>query len=141
MTRGTASMTPHTGRMVIMSSNGQDTSATIDLSNAAAIEWNLAEPALYEHAIANGEARLSAGGALVATTGEHTGRSPKDKFIVRDATTADTIWWDGNGAMEPEAFDRLQADMQAHAGGQHAICEKTIAIQPIVAGLPVTNGR
>ncbi len=110
-----------------MSSNGQDTSATIDLSNAAAIEWNLSEAALYEHAIVNGEARLSAGGALTATTGEHTGRSPKDKFIVRDATTADTIWWDGNGAMEPEAFDRLQADMQAHAGGRRLYAQDLYA--------------
>jgi len=101
--------------MGIMSSNGANTDAAIDLGNAAAMEWNLSEAALYEHAIRNGEARLAAGGPLAATTGEHTGRSPKDKFIVRDATTEDTIWWDGNGAMEPQAFDRLLADMQAHA--------------------------
>ncbi len=46
-----------------------------------AVHWNLVEPPLYEHAIAHGEAELAAGGALVAETGVHTGRSPKDKFF------------------------------------------------------------
>jgi phosphoenolpyruvate carboxykinase (ATP) len=110
-----------------MSSNGQNATTAIDLGNAASIEWNLSEAALYEHAIANGEARLTVGGALAATTGEHTGRSPKDKFIVRDATTEDTIWWDGNGAMEPAAFDRLLADMQAHAGGRRLYAQDLYA--------------
>ncbi|HSG95980.1 MAG TPA: phosphoenolpyruvate carboxykinase (ATP), partial [Afifellaceae bacterium] len=110
-----------------MSLNGQNTKTAIDLGNAASIEWNLCEAALYEHAIVNGEARLSAGGALVATTGEHTGRSPKDKFIVCDATTEGTIWWDGNGAMEPAAFDLLLADMQAHAGGRRLYAQDLYA--------------
>src|SRR5262249_33647277 len=49
----------------------------------AAVHWNLAEPLLYEFAIAANEAQLAYGGALCADTGVHTGRSPKDKFIVR----------------------------------------------------------
>ena len=53
----------------------------------AAVHWNLQAPRLYCEAIQRFEARIAAGGALVAETGEHTGRSPKDKFIVRDATT------------------------------------------------------
>jgi phosphoenolpyruvate carboxykinase (ATP) len=81
------------------------------------VYWNLTPPRLYEHAIARGEAELTAGGALKADTGAHTGRSPKDKFIVRDATTQDVVWWEGNGALSPQAFNRLHADMLAHARG------------------------
>jgi phosphoenolpyruvate carboxykinase (ATP) len=60
---------------------------TAGLSDLGEVYWNFTAPALYEHAIARGEAQLVAGGALLADTGKHTGRSPKDKFIVRDATT------------------------------------------------------
>ena len=45
---------------------------------------NLEAPRLYEEAIRRGEAKIATGGALVAETGAHTGRSPQDKFIVRD---------------------------------------------------------
>ena len=47
--------------------------------------WNLPPAALYEHALAAGDGALAEGGPLVVSTGAHTGRSPKDKFIVRDA--------------------------------------------------------
>ncbi|MFX7549124.1 phosphoenolpyruvate carboxykinase (ATP), partial [Acinetobacter baumannii] len=71
-----------------------------------------------EEAIARGEAKLSAGGCVVAETGQHTGRSPKDKFVVRDATTDKTVWWDNNGAITPDAFELLMTDMLAHAKGR-----------------------
>ena len=78
---------------------------------------NLTAPALYEHALGRNEAVLAEGGALVADTGVHTGRSPKDKFIVLDNTTRDTVWWDNSSAMSPEQFAALHADMAAHARG------------------------
>ena len=53
----------------------------------AAINWNFGAPQLYEQALQRNEARIAAHGALVADTGLHTGRSPKDKFVVRDADT------------------------------------------------------
>jgi phosphoenolpyruvate carboxykinase (ATP) len=81
----------------------------------AAVHWNLNEPALYEHAIAAGEASLVEGGALCAETGHHTGRSPKDKHTVVDALTENSVWWDGNRKMSKENFDTLLADFQAHA--------------------------
>ena len=56
--------------------------------------WNLGTAALVEQAIRRGEGRLTKDGPLLVDTGKHTGRSAKDKFIVRDATTEDTIWWD-----------------------------------------------
>ena len=78
-----------------------------------AVHWNLAEPPLYEFAIRAGEAELAYGGALCADTGAHTGRSPKDKFIVRDALTDKTVWWDNNGTLTPEQFQRLYQDFIA----------------------------
>ncbi|MGI8570052.1 MAG: phosphoenolpyruvate carboxykinase (ATP) [Methylocella sp.] len=52
-----------------------------------------------------------------AETGIHTGRSPNDKFTVRDATTESAVWWDNYKAMTPRAFDTVYADMLAHARG------------------------
>lgn len=66
--------------------------------------YNLNESELYEQAIRNGEAELTIDGALRAVTGQHTGRSPKDKFVVRDASTEDKIWWDNNKPLSPEHF-------------------------------------
>ena len=76
---------------------------------------NLNAAALYQHAVARAEGDVAAGGALVVKTGEHTGRSAQDKFIVRDAETENTIWWDNNKAMTSEAFDALHRDMLAYA--------------------------
>jgi phosphoenolpyruvate carboxykinase (ATP) len=79
------------------------------------VSSNLEAPQLYEEAIRRGEATIAKGGALVAHTGAHTGRSPKDKFIVRDALTERAIWWDNSSAITPAQFDALHADMFAHA--------------------------
>jgi len=76
---------------------------------------NFEAPQLYEEAIRRGEAEIADGGALVAATGAHTGRSPHDKFIVRDDLTRASIWWENSQAMTPEHFDCLHADMIAHA--------------------------
>lgn len=92
-------------------------------SGLKALHWNYLEPQLVEESIARGEAKLSAGGPLVAETGQHTGRSPKDKFVVRDATTESTVWWDNNGSISPEAFDLLMADMLEHAKGRELFAQ------------------
>lgn len=82
------------------------------------VYYNLLEPALMTEAVARGEGQLGLGGAFLVTTGAHTGRSPKDKFVVRTPSVEDTIWWDNNKPMEPEAFDHLHADMLAHMKGR-----------------------
>jgi phosphoenolpyruvate carboxykinase (ATP) len=82
------------------------------------IYYNLSEPALVEAALKLGEGTLGNGGALLASTGTHTGRSPKDKFVVRTPSVKDTIWWENNAPMAPEAFDRLYEDMLAHMKGR-----------------------
>jgi phosphoenolpyruvate carboxykinase (ATP) len=79
---------------------------------------NLEAPSLYEESIRRNEAMITAGGALLAETGIHTGRSPKDKFVVRDASTEDAVWWDNNNAMSPAHFATLLADFRAHAKGK-----------------------
>src|SRR5690348_12708126 len=75
--------------------------------------WNLGAARLAEHAVQRGEGELAENGALVVRTGQYTGRSPKDKFIVRDHLTEKTVnWGPVNQAMSAEHFDRLYARMQ-----------------------------
>ena len=72
---------------------------------------NLGTAALVEQAVIRGEGHLAAHGPLVVHTGKHTGRSAKDKFIVRDETTEDTVWWGKvNVPMTPAHFAALKAD-------------------------------
>jgi len=72
------------------------------------IYWNLSVPALYEEVIRRGEGQIARCGSLVVQTGKHTGRSPKDRFLVREQGTRDEIWWGPiNQPFEPEAFDAL----------------------------------
>jgi len=80
----------------------------------ADIIWNLETAQLVEHAVRRGEGKLAKDGPLVVTTGKHTGRSAKDKFIVRDAATEDSVWWGKvNKEMSPAHFAALKADFLA----------------------------
>jgi phosphoenolpyruvate carboxykinase (ATP) len=84
------------------------------ITTGAEIKANLGTAALVEEALANGEGHLAAHGPLVVETGKHTGRSAKDKFIVRDAETEDTVWWGKvNVPMTPEHFAALKEDFLA----------------------------
>ena len=83
------------------------------ISTSATIHPNLNSAELTDAAVANGEGRLAKDGPLVVETGKHTGRSAKDKFIVRDAETEDTVWWDNNASMTPDHFAALKADFLA----------------------------
>ncbi|MDF1872152.1 phosphoenolpyruvate carboxykinase [Vannielia sp.] len=82
------------------------------------VYYNLMEPAIVEQAIKRDEGELGKGGAFLCTTGKFTGRSPKDKHVVRSATTESTIWWENNAEMSPEGFDALYADMLEHMKGR-----------------------
>ncbi|MCG7573543.1 phosphoenolpyruvate carboxykinase [Phaeobacter sp. CNT1-3] len=92
------------------------------------VYYNLMEPALIEAALKNGEGKLGQGGAFLVTTGKFTGRSPKDKHVVKTADVADKIWWENNKAMSPEGFDALHADMLEHMKG------KDYYVQDLVGG-------
>jgi phosphoenolpyruvate carboxykinase (ATP) len=80
----------------------------------ARLHANRSAAALVEAAVQRQEGRLTSMGAFAATTGARTGRSPKDKFTVRDATTDGEVDWTGNQPMDPAAFDRLRDLVHAY---------------------------
>ena len=98
----------------------------IGFRNLKRVNWNLEAPSLYEHALQRGEAQLAAGGALVAETGIHTGRSPKDKFVVRDAETENEVWWENNGGITRPQFETLLEDFLAHAEGKELFAQDLV---------------
>ncbi|HTU10954.1 MAG TPA: phosphoenolpyruvate carboxykinase [Allosphingosinicella sp.] len=99
------------------------------IDTKADINWNLGTPALVEAALNRGEGLLAKDGPLVVKTGKHTGRSAKDKFIVRDAGTESEIWWDNNASISPEHFAAIKADFMA------ALAEKdTLFVQDLHGG-------
>jgi phosphoenolpyruvate carboxykinase (ATP) len=107
--------------------------ATLGFSDLRTVHYNFSEAELYEQAIRRGEAELTAHGALRALTGQHTGRSAKDKYIVKDATTAPRIWWDNNKPLSPEQFELLRSDMLAHARGMD------LFVQDLIGGADESN--
>jgi phosphoenolpyruvate carboxykinase (ATP) len=81
------------------------------------VYWHPTTAQLYEHALARGEGRLAEGGPLVVDTGVHTGRSPKDKFIVREPGSEARIWWgDVNAEISEEHFERLRHKVALRLG-------------------------
>ena len=76
---------------------------------------NLAVATLYEHAIKRGEGVLAAQGPLVVRTGQHTGRSPQDKYIVDEPDAHENVWWGGfNQPMSEEQYENLRNRFMAH---------------------------
>ena len=93
----------------------------------AGVHWNHQAPQLYAEAIRRNEAVIAARRRTRRRDGAHTGRSPKDKAIVRDATTEDTVWWEGNNAMTPEHFETLLGDFIDHARGRELFAQDLYA--------------
>jgi phosphoenolpyruvate carboxykinase (ATP) len=93
----------------------QDTATTAEAQISIDIDparHNLTTAVLYEEAIRNGEGMLASTGPLVVSTGQYTGRSPRDKFIVREASSQSNIWWGPvNQPMSEEHFEALKARM------------------------------
>ncbi|MEQ8746662.1 phosphoenolpyruvate carboxykinase [Pyruvatibacter sp.] len=98
-----------------VSSHGLD---KMGFTGIKASHWNHGAASLVEQAILRNEGKLAADGPFVVETGQHTGRSAQDKFIVRNAATEDQVWWDNNKGMDESAFDTLHADMLKHAEGK-----------------------
>ncbi len=84
---------------------------------------NFSAPELVEAAIRRDEGQLSDHGAFTAVTSPHTGRSPKDKFVVEDDGSKADIWWEKNAKMDPAAFDRLHDDVRAHLNTQEVFVQ------------------
>jgi phosphoenolpyruvate carboxykinase (ATP) len=99
------------------------------IKNIGNVYWNLSTPALYEESIRRREGTIAHLGPLVVRTGHHTGRSPNDKFIVKESSSEDRIWWGNiNKPFEPEKFDVLYYKLLAYLQG------KDIFIQDCYAG-------
>ena len=93
------------------------------------IHFNRTTPALYQESLKRNEGWLVQNGPLVVKTGQHTGRSPKDRFIVDDEITHETIdWGEINRPISPEAFDRLHELVAQHLEG------RDLFVQDLYAG-------
>lgn len=91
----------------------------LGLFNTGTQYWNLDSAELVEHTLTQKSGMLADSGALCVSTGEFTGRAPKDKFCVEDDVTRDTVWWGNiNQPVAPKYFDQLLGKMQAHLQGQ-----------------------
>jgi phosphoenolpyruvate carboxykinase (ATP) len=89
------------------------------INAAEAVHHNLSPAVLLEHAVRRGEGRLTKGGAFVGQTVPHTGRSPDDKFVVREPGTEAQIWWGKvNVALDPDHFAALLDDVREHLAEQ-----------------------
>jgi len=92
--------------------NGLD---TVGLLRTGQVSWNLSSPALYEAAIQNGEGEFAAEGPFVSVTAPHTGRSPNDKFVVREPSSEQHVnWGSTNRPLHTDAFDALHREMAAY---------------------------
>ncbi len=90
--------------------------------------WNLPAPALVEEAIFRGEGHLVHGGAFVVRTGEHTARSAADKYIVREPSTEERIWWgEHNRPFAADKFDALYLRLQAYLQGEEVFVQDCYA--------------
>ncbi len=88
------------------------------IRNPGVVAWNLGRAALIEEVLRRREGKLANNGAVVVRTGQRTGRSPKDRFIVRNESSAARIdWGEVNYPFEPEAFDRLCGHLTAYLQG------------------------
>jgi len=92
------------------------------------VHANLTAPGLVTHSVRRDEGHLSWEGALVVATGEHTGRSVKDKFIVDEPSVTADIWWGKiNQKMAPEKFAILKGRVQAYLQGQELFTQDLYA--------------
>ncbi|HEX5450713.1 MAG TPA: phosphoenolpyruvate carboxykinase (ATP) [Gaiellaceae bacterium] len=91
--------------------------ATHGIDAGGAIYRNPTAALLYTHALARGEGRIAEGGPLAVDTGKHTGRSPKDKFIVQEPSSEERIWWgEVNQPLSEDHFDGLREKVTARLG-------------------------
>jgi phosphoenolpyruvate carboxykinase (ATP) len=104
------------------------------------VRWNLSAAALYEEAVRRQEGLIAADGPLSCRTGQHTGRSPNDKFVVRDAAHAserEIEWGKVNRPMDPAQFDTLHNDLLSSLAGRELFVQDVYAGADPAYRLPV----
>ncbi len=103
--------------------------ADLGLDGAPEVHWHLPAPALYEHTVRRGAGRIARGGPLVVDTAPYTGRSPKDKFIVRDPDVeGDIAWGKVNQPIDPQRFEALLSRVTGH------LATRELFVQDLRAG-------
>jgi len=104
------------------------------------VRWNLSTAALYEEAVRRQEGLIAAAGPLSCRTGQHTGRSPNDKFVVRDpahASEREIEWGKVNRPMEPAQFETLHSDLLSSLAGRELFVQDVYAGADPAYRLPV----
>ena len=100
----------------------------LNITNVKTVHYNLLPTELVEHTLARGEGVMADSGALVVKTGEFTGRSPKDKYVVKDENTADKVWWgDVNNVFEADKFDKLYLRVLSYLQGMELYVRDSLA--------------
>ena len=107
--------------MTTMDVRGQVDLSVHGIHPTGNVVWNPSTPVLYEHAVRRAEARIADGGPLAVDTGKHTGRSPQDKFIVREPASEERIWWDGNKELPEDSFERLRDKVTDFLGNEETL--------------------
>ena len=98
------------------------------ITEPRAVYWNLNAAELYEQIAQRGEGKFSAQGALLVDTGEHTGRSANDKFIVREPASEDKVWWGTvNKDFSQDKFNALKDRMMASTASKDLFVQDTFA--------------
>jgi phosphoenolpyruvate carboxykinase (ATP) len=106
--------------------------SSYDLSNhgitgATHSYWNLSAGELYEHVVRRGEGRIAHLGPLAVQTGQHTGRSPNDKFIVRESGSEQHVWWGKVNRPFEGSFDHMREKVLAHLRGRDVYVQDCFA--------------
>ena len=108
------------------------------IESPARVFWNLTTPALYEEAVRRREGLVAHDGPIVFHTGRHTGRSPKDKFVVRNAQSAgDVSWGATNQPFDPDSFDHLHRRMLRYLEGKELFVQNPHACADARYRLPI----
>jgi phosphoenolpyruvate carboxykinase (ATP) len=91
----------------------------IDLNSAAQVYYNLSVEELVDHAVRYDDSKLAANRALVCTSGKYTGRTPKDKHVVREPGCEEHVWWENNNSMDPALFESIREKLCNYAEGKN----------------------
>jgi phosphoenolpyruvate carboxykinase (ATP) len=105
--------------------------------NAKSYHTNLTNAGLYQESIRLGEGEVANGGPLLVKTGQHTGRSALDKYMVRDAETENSVWWDAAASITPENFEALLEDFQDYAKDKNLFVQELFGGADLDHRLPV----
>ncbi|HWR50615.1 MAG TPA: phosphoenolpyruvate carboxykinase (ATP) [Bryobacteraceae bacterium] len=108
------------------------------LINLHSAYWNLPTSALYEEAVFRGEGNMAEGGPFIVNTGKHTARAAADKFIVREQTTEDKVWWGQyNRPFNPDKFSSLLTRLQGYLQGRDVFVQDLYGGADEDARLPI----